>query len=76
MALRLERRHINDEAICLSKCSHASLIFCIGMISMSEAILCFAQKSSISWVSGMPPMAEPAKLRRGKITDQVLLVWR
>jgi len=41
-----------------------------------RALLCFAQKSSISWVSGMPPMAEPAKLRRGKITDQVLLVWR
>lgn len=31
---------------------------------MSQAILWVAQKSSISWVSAMPPMAEPAIERR------------
>src|SRR5881397_2703163 len=50
---------------CFSSRSHASLIFCIGMSSMSDTIPCAAQKSSISCVSAIPPMAEPAKFRRG-----------
>ena len=34
---------------------------------MSEVMPCSAQKSSISWVSRMPPMSEPASRRRPKI---------
>ena len=34
------------------------------MTSTSEVMLCLPQKSSISWVSAMPPMSEPEKLRR------------
>ena len=32
----------------------------IGMISMSAGSRRSAQKSSISWVSAIPPMSEPA----------------
>ena len=31
---------------------------------------CSAQKSSISWVSRMPPMGEPAKERRLTISEK------
>ena len=41
--------------------SKASLIFAIGISSMSAVIPCSAQKSSISWVSRMPPMSEPGE---------------
>ncbi|SHV17899.1 Uncharacterised protein [Mycobacteroides abscessus subsp. abscessus] len=34
------------------------------MTSISEPMPCFAQKSSISWVSGIPPINEPEMLRR------------
>jgi hypothetical protein len=34
---------------------------------MSETMLCLPQKSSISWVSGTPPMSEPARFLRGKM---------
>ena len=34
------------------------------MTSTSAVMLCLPQKSSISWVSAMPPMGEPEKLRR------------
>src|SRR5438105_3828615 len=34
------------------------------MTSTSAVMLCLPQKSSISWVSAMPPMAEPEKPRR------------
>ncbi len=37
------------------------------MTSTSEVMLCLPQKSSISWVSAMPPMSEPERLRRPKI---------
>ena len=37
------------------------------MTSTSAVMLCFPQKSSISWVSAMPPMFEPDRLRRPKI---------
>ena len=39
---------------------------------MSETMPCSAQKSSISWVSAMPPMSEPAMLRRLKIRLKTL----
>ena len=38
----------------------------MGMTSTSEVMLCWPQKSSISWVSAMPPMGEPEKLRRAE----------
>ncbi len=34
------------------------------MTSTSAVMLCAPQKSSISWVSAMPPMSEPERLRR------------
>jgi hypothetical protein len=34
------------------------------MTSISGVTPCSAQKSSISWVSGMPPMFDPVRLRR------------
>ena len=34
------------------------------MTSTSAVMLCLPQKSSISWVSAMPPMSEPERLRR------------
>ncbi len=37
------------------------MTFWIGTSSTSETILCVPQKSSISWVSAMPPIAEPAR---------------
>ena len=39
----------------------------ILIISISEVIPCSAQKSSISWVSRMPPITEPASRRRPKM---------
>src|ERR1017187_7533629 len=33
------------------------------MTSTSAVMLCAPQKSSISWVSGIPPMLEPERLR-------------
>jgi hypothetical protein len=36
----------------------------IGIISISETMPRSAQKSSISWVSAMPPISEPAIDRR------------
>ena len=38
-----------------------------GETSTSAVMLCAPQKSSISWVSAMPPMAEPARLRHPMI---------
>lgn len=38
---------------------------------MSEAMPCAPQKSSISCVSAMPPISEPAKLRRFQMTLKV-----
>jgi hypothetical protein len=38
------------------------------IISMSHVMLCWPQKSSISCVSGRPPMSEPEKERRRKIS--------
>ena len=37
----------------------ASLILLIGIISTSATTLFFPQKSSISWVSRIPPIADP-----------------
>ena len=37
------------------------------MTSTSAVMLCAPQKSSISWVSAMPPMGEPERLRRPKM---------
>ena len=42
--------------------SYALLISFISISSISETILCSAQKSSISWVSAIPPIKEPARL--------------
>ena len=40
--------------------SYASFTFCTGSTSTSAVMPCSAQKSSISCVSRMPPMSEPA----------------
>ncbi len=48
----------------LSILAYASSICWIGIISMSATIPLAAQKSSISWVSAMPPIIQPAMLRR------------
>ena len=40
------------------------------MISTSAVMLCLPQKSSISWVSAMPPMSDPERLRRPKIRSE------
>src|SRR5215212_4315628 len=36
----------------------------MGMTSTSQVMLCSPQKSSISWVSGMPPIVDPDRLWR------------
>ena len=38
----------------------------MGITSTSDVMLFFPQKSSISWVSGRPPIGEPERLRRPK----------
>src|SRR5580704_4864540 len=60
-AILIEKRYFTSD---LSSLSYASLTFWIGMTSTSEVMLCAPQKSSISWVSGRPPMGEPERLRR------------
>lgn len=42
----------------------------MGINSISDSILCVAQKSSISWVSRMPPIADPAMRRRYRISGK------
>ena len=63
----MEKRYFTSD---LSSLSYASLTFWIGMTSTSAVMLCWPQKSSISWVSGMPPMGDPEKLRRLKISPK------
>src|ERR1700733_4006939 len=49
--------------------SQASASLSKVVISMSETMLCWPQKSSISCVCGIPPMAEPATLLRPMATE-------
>src|ERR1700704_3610772 len=63
-AISIEKRYLTSD---LSSRSEASLTFWMGMTSTSAVMLCAPQKSSISWVSAMPPMAEPERLRRPMI---------
>lgn len=51
----------------LSIRSYAWLMSWILISSMSDTMPCSAQKSSISCVSAMPPISEPARRRRLKI---------
>src|SRR5205814_8710251 len=60
-AISMEKRYFTSD---FNSLSYASLTFWIGMTSTSAVILCLPQKSSISCVSGMPPIIEPDKLRR------------
>ena len=52
--MSIEKRYFTSG---LSIRSYAPLTSWIGITSTSAAILWLAQKSSISWVSAMPPMA-------------------
>jgi len=45
----------------------------MAIISMSEAMPCLAQKSSISCVSAIPPISDPASERRWKAAQAVTL---
>src|SRR5207248_6686740 len=60
-AMSIEKRYFTSD---LSSRSYASLTFWMGMTSTLAVMLWTPQKSSISCVSAMPPMAEPEKLRR------------
>ena len=62
--MSMEKRYFTSD---LSSRSYASLTFWIGITSTSAVMLFAPQKSSISCVSGMPPMLEPEKLRRPTI---------
>jgi len=61
VAISMEKRYFTSD---LSSRSQASMSFWMGMTSTSAVMLCAPQKLSISWVSGMPPMNEPERLRR------------
>ena len=66
---RFQRRHVDHEAVlhvALRQSVVASVIFWIGITSTSLAIPFSAQKSSISWVSAMPPVPDPANCLRGR----------
>ncbi len=72
-ALRLtaERAHVDDEAVLHVALQHA-LVGLVdaaawGSVSMSDTMPCAAQKSSISCVSAMPPISDPARRRRLKM---------
>jgi hypothetical protein len=54
--MSIEKRYFTSDLSIL----YASLTFWMGMTSTSAVIGCAPQKSSISWVSGIPPMLEPA----------------
>ena len=65
--------HIDDKAIFHIALQHAFVgivIFETGIISISEVMLCSPQKSSISCVSLIPPINEPASWRRRKISGK------
>ena len=57
--------------------SYASFTFWIGIHSISLLMLCLLQKSSISYVSLIPPMTDPAMLRRALGQMRYLLdrIW-
>ena len=63
-----QRRHVDHEAVFHVALEHALVGFVDlldgGSSRCPAAMLCSAQKSSISCVSAMPPMAEPARERR------------
>ena len=62
-----QRSGVDDEAVPHVAGEHAlvGLVDVIGrMTSISGRTSCSAQKSSISWVSAMPPIIEPERLRR------------
>ena len=63
-AMSIEKRYLTSD---LTIRSYASLTCWIGMTSTSAVILCLPQKSSISWVSLIPPMRDPEILLRPKI---------
>src|SRR5206468_2554799 len=63
-AMSIENRYFTSD---LSNLSYASLTFWMGITSTSAVMLWAPQKSSISCVSGMPPIIEPEKLRRRAI---------
>ena len=70
---RLDRRGVDDEAVAHVAGQHAlvCLVDVVGAItSISGVTPCSAQKSSISWVSAMPPIIEPDRLRRMPIKRQ------
>ena len=58
----LQGRHVDDEAVfhvALEKTLERFVDLSNPIVSMSQAMPCSAQKSSISCVSAMPPMPEP-----------------
>lgn len=59
--MSIEKRYFTPD---LSRRSQASVTFWIGMTSTSAVMLCLPQKSSISWVSRIPPMSKPERLCR------------
>ncbi len=64
----MEKRYFTSDLISLS---YASLTFWMGITSTSAVISCAPQKSSISSVSVMPPIGEPERLRRPKISANI-----
>ena len=62
--MSIGKRYLTSD---LSSLSQASLTFWIGMTSTSAVTLGCLQQSSISWVSGIPPIGEPERLRRPMI---------
>src|SRR5262245_17712553 len=67
--LRFEGCHVDGEAVFHIgfKQPVVSFVYLLdGMTSTWAVMLCSPQKSSISWVSAMPPMGDPERLRRPK----------
>jgi hypothetical protein len=66
-----DRRNVDDEAVAhfaALDAPYASSTVWASISSIAGAMSCSAQKSSISWVSGSPPIADPARLRRAPIS--------
>jgi len=67
VAMSITKRYFTSGA---NTRSHAVFTSGIVLSSMSHPSLCSAQKSSTSCVSAMPPMSEPAMLRRRMMSEK------
>jgi hypothetical protein len=70
---RLERRHVNGEAVFHIALGHAVVIDLLDRDDVAVMLCC--RRKSISCVSAMPPMGEPDRLRRPMINEKAEMAW-